>query len=709
MSFTPFSNRFLYGRGGHGTILIDLDPGAGRLPRVVHFGADLGPSPDFEAIVASEARPLWGARLDDPHPPCVLPGLEAGWFGMPAIGPVTAGVYSFAGAGKAESPELWEATLTFESRGSQGQLHLDFRLWRGQSVLGSRLRIADSDSHVTQAASLALPLPGYLSDVQTYGGDWAREFSVERVKLGAQALVLESRRGRPGHDRFPGLLLGEGGFGLTNGALYAVTLGWSGGGRLSVERLREGPVMAMAGPLFPEGDDAGSDMHGPWAYAAFGSHGSAELGRRMQDFVRTVIVPPTVTSKPRPVHYNTWEAIYFQHDEAVLKDLATRAAALGVERFVLDDGWFKGREHDRAGLGDWVADRNKYPDGLGPLIDHVTGLGLEFGLWVEPEMVSPDSDLARAHGDWLRREADGSLLLQRHQAVLDLTIPAVGDALFDALRRLLTLYPVSYLKWDMNRDLTGLDQTGKPGHRGYVEAVYALIDRVRAAHPLVEVEACASGGGRIDYGMLMRGERVWLSDSNDALDRFDIQAQALQFLPLAVTGSHVGPAACHITGRRLSLDLRAHVALFGHMGLELDIRTLGPAEVERLTAHIETYKRFRGLLHSGAAEEMACGHADHRALAVSDADGQMLVLVVRTGSARLGQGMCLRFARARFGQRYRLRTLGPISPSAEPCLSPALIDGTLILSGQVLAARGLDLFLPRPETSILLHIEPVLG
>ncbi|MEQ1867273.1 MAG: alpha-galactosidase, partial [Micropepsaceae bacterium] len=469
--------------------------------------------------------------------------------------------------------------------------------------------------------------------------------------------------------------------------VYGVTLGWSGSHRLSVERLREGDVVVQAGAL---------DNESPWAYATYSPRGLNGAMQAFHAFARERIVPKNVAAKPRPVHYNTWEAIYFKHDEVTLRSLADRAAAVGAERFVLDDGWFKGRDHDRAALGDWTADPNKYPQGLRPLIAHVRKLEMEFGLWVEPEMVNPDSDLARAHPDWIRRDSDGGLVLQRHQAVLDLANPDVVEYLFAALSGLLAAHEISYLKWDMNRDLTG------GGHGAYVRALYALIDRLRAAHPGVEVEACASGGGRCDFGMLARAERVWVSDSNDALDRFAIQRNASLFLPPEVCGAHVGPAACHITGRRLSLDLRAHVAMFGHMGLELDLRELSGSDGERLAAHIANYKRFRSLLHSGRVWRIAVDE-DHAAIGVTAEDrSRALLLFVRTGSAALGRGAVLKVPGLADDAPYQVSAVAPVAASVERALAPALKDGSLALTGRVLAAHGLDLYLPRPESSLLL-------
>ncbi len=696
--------RWFYLRGGEASLLIDVAPVSGALPRVAHFGSDLGEDPDFEALAAAAPVPLWGARLDVPCPPCVLPGMEGGYFGLSALAPAHTQGWSFDGIDEDDDG----LTLRFDMQGQHAtRIEIDFWL-SDNGVLQTRTRAADLPDGLTWLAALALPLPQWTHEVLSFGGDWAREFALHRQTLVNGAAVFESRRGRPGHDRFPGLIAGSAGFADDSGEVYAVTLGWSGSHRLSVERLREGEVIVQAGELMPDSDIIDEAYESPWAYAAFSGRGLNGVMHTLHAFLRERIIPKSVAKKPRPVHLNTWEAVYFDHDRDALRALATRAAELGVERFVLDDGWFKGRAHDRSGLGDWIPDRGKYPDGLAPLIDHVRGLGLEFGLWVEPEMVNPDSDLARAHPHWLRREADGSLLLQRNQAVLDLSEPEIVEHLFDTLRALLAAHPITYLKWDMNRDLTGVSRSGMPGHGAYVRALYDLIDRLRAAYPSVEIESCASGGGRADWGIASRTERVWTSDSNDALDRFDIQRNAFLFLPPEILGAHVGPAACHITGRRLSLDLRAHVAMYGHMGLELDVRALSGAETTRLKAHIANYKRFRGLLHSGRVWRLNLDDPDHGAVGVTSGDKrQALFLLVRRTSEAIGRGVNLRFPGLAADGRYRVTPVAPISPSAEQCLGPVLRSGDLVLTGNILMARGLDFFLPRPESSLLLHLERV--
>jgi alpha-galactosidase len=264
---------------------------------------------------------------------------------------------------------------------------------------------------------------------------------------------------------------------------------------------------------------------------------------------------------------------------------------------VLDDGWFHGRHDDTSSLGDWWADTQKYPNGLLPLATHVISLGMEFGLWVEPEMINPDSELYRAHPDWALQIADRPLLAARNQLVLDLTRLDVIEYLYEKIAALLGTVPIRYLKWDHNRDLTTAGT--RPAYRQQVQAAYALMARIRTAFPHVEIEACAGGGGRIDAGILAHCHRFWTSDCIDAVSRVVMQRGFLQFMPPELMGAHVGTAPAHSTGRSQSMDFRASVALPGHFGVELDVRKISGAERAVLKQWIATYKTHRTILHQG--------------------------------------------------------------------------------------------------------------
>lgn len=454
-----------------------------------------------------------------------------------------------------------------------------------------------------QCAAITMPLPGHLPFIRGFEGRWAGEFQTRRTARHMGAYVRENRRGRTSHDSFPALVLESENCTENQGEALALHLGWSGNHRLLAEDLADGRGYAQLGELFFPGEITlapGETYRSPEVFIAASSTGRNGLSHCFHRYVRRNLLRPERQATPRPVHFNSWEAVYFNHDMDSLKALADEAAAVGAERFVLDDGWFRHRRHDRAGLGDWYVDETIYPQGLGPLIDHVQARGLEFGLWVEPEMVNPDSDLYRAHPDWVLSAAPTPQIPFRHQLTLDLTRLEVAAYLYERLDALLSAYPIAYLKWDMNRDsFHPGDRQGRAAMHRQTRALYALIDRLRATHPKVEIESCASGGGRADFGILARTDRIWTSDSNDALDRLSIQKGFSLFFPAEVMGAHVGPADCHITRRRLPMETRAAVALFGHMGMEVDLRQENGADKTVLRAAIALHKRHRALIHSG--------------------------------------------------------------------------------------------------------------
>ncbi len=480
-------------------------------------------------------------------------------------------------------------------------------------------------------AAGVFPLPG--DDLLRFSGRWTREFQTERIRLGGGLLGQENRTGRTSHHSPPFMVAGQPGFGEGHGAVTGWHLAWSGDHRIFCERLRDGRAQVQLGELFGPGEmvlEPGETYAAPKVFGARSDLGLNGLSDRFHPFVRQQIL---TKRGPRPVQFNGWEAVYFDQDAERLKALAAAAALVGAERFVLDDGWFRGRRDDTAGLGDWSPDPEHYPQGLGPLIDHVRALGLEFGLWVEPEMANADSDLLRAHPGWVLGEPDRVQPLGRGQYALDLTRPEIADHIFGQLDRLLTDHPVAYLKWDMNRDLThGVSGGRRAAHRQVV-AVYALIDRLRAAHPAVEIESCASGGARADYEILRRTDRIWTSDCNDPIERQRIQRAFSIFFPPEVMGAHVGPADSHTTARTTSLELRALTALFGHFGIEADITRFSDRDREFLADAVALHKRLRPVLHGGRMARLE--HGDPGLIAFSVAgDDTVLVSVAQLETPR---------------------------------------------------------------------------
>ena len=404
------------------------------------------------------------------------------------------------------------------------------------------------------------------------------------------------------------MVLGVPGFGFRSGEVWGVHLGWSGNQRYLAERLPEGAgghgAVLGAGELLRPGEirlGPGDEYVGPTTYFAYSADGLDGLAERFHRLIRSRAVHPAT---PRPLLLNTWEAVYFDHDLARLTRLAETAAATGVELFVLDDGWFAGRRDATAGLGDWTVDPTVWPHGLAPLVDAVHGLGMRFGLWVEPEMVNLDSDVAREHPDWILAPSAGLGPSARHQYVLDLGNDEAWQHVFEHLDALIGRYRLDFLKWDHNRDLLEAvsrapDGRDRPAVHVQTAAVYRLLDALRARHPGLEIESCASGGGRVDLGILERTDRVWASDTNDPYERQRIQRWTAQLLPPELIGAHVGGATSHTTARTTSRGFQLATALFGHAGIEADLAAAGAAELDELAAWTRMYRELRPLLHGG--------------------------------------------------------------------------------------------------------------
>lgn len=366
------------------------------------------------------------------------------------------------------------------------------------------------------------------------------------------------------------------------------------------ERLSTGEQVLGGGELLLPGEvvlGEGESYVSPWVYGSFGV-GLDEVAGRFHRFVRAL---PNHPGTDRPVTINVWEAVYFDHDLDRLVELAERAAAVGVERYVLDDGWFGSRRDDHSGLGDWTVSAQVWPEGLHPLVDRVQELGMQFGLWFEPEMVNMDSEVARAHPEWVMATGGRLPVESRFQQVINLGIPECYAYIRDAMFAILAEYRIDYIKWDHNRDLVdaGTQPGGRPGVREQTLAFYRLVDEIKAAHPGLEIESCASGGGRVDLGVLERTERVWVSDCIDPHERQEMHRWTTQLVPPELMGAHIASGESHTTGRTHDLDYRAATAVFGHLGIEWDLGKASAAELAELGAWIGFYKEHRGLLLGG--------------------------------------------------------------------------------------------------------------
>lgn len=522
-------------------------------------------------------------------------------------------------------------------------------------VLALSTRLTNTGASVLDVqwvAAGAVPLPPDAQRVRSFAGRHNQEFVPVEDVLTRSMWRRENRRGLTSHDCFPGAVAT-----CADGTAYGVQLGWSGNHVQQIDWIDDGRFQWQMGAWLAPGEvrlAPSASIDTPEMLATCSAEGVNGVAWAFHRAIRARLDWPGGAMAPRPVHLNTWEGFYFDHDLPALKELATDAAALGVERFVLDDGWFQRRDDDLRGLGDWWPDATKYPDGLAPLVNHVTGLGMEFGLWVEPEMVNPDSDLYREHPDWVLQIAGRPHITARNQLVLDMARPEVGAYLFEKIGHVLQDLPISYLKWDHNRDLTAAGQA--PRFRAQVLGAYGLMARLRAAFPHVEIEACAGGGGRIDAGIVRHTHRFWTSDCIDAVARVGIQRGFLQFMPPELMGSHVGTSPAHSTGRGQSMAFRAGVALPGHFGVELDVRQLSVAEKAELAAAIVRYKALRGQLHQG---RVWLGEAeDGLVWQAHGAADDLLLLLTRVAPASLRYPAPVRVPMLDPARRYRVEGEG---------------------------------------------------
>lgn len=679
------------------------------LPEIVHWGARLPPGVDVRPL-RDRARAI-NLLDEDIAEASIFPTVGTGLFRTPALVCHRAGRH-WSAAFTDVTIDLADSALKITARDQVARLRLvlDVALPSDGDVLTMRASMTNGGAvplTVRHLASGTIRIRPEATELRTYGGRWAHEFTEIRSALPDGSLLLENRRGRTSHDRFPLLIATTPGCTEQTGTAWGVHLGWSGNHQIVADRLGDGSLMVIAGELLMPGEVAlppKESMTTPTLYVAWSNAGMAGLSRAFQAYARAHLLKLPAT--PRPVTLNTWDGTHFAHDEARLTEEATAAATLGVERFVLDDGWMTGRDNDHKGLGDWMVDRGKYPNGLGPLARHVTSLGMQFGLWVEPEMANPDS-LALRHDPDAALAVDGRVSrLSRHQLVLDLSRASVWARVHGALDALLRELPIAYLKWDMNRDLVAAgDLQDRPAYRAQVLAVYALIDRLRADHPAVEIESCASGGARADWGILSRTQRIWTSDCNDALERLRIHRGASRVLPPEVMGAHVAASPNHQTGRRHTLAFRAAVALFGHFGIGLDPLTLSDDERTELAGWIALHKRLRPLLHSGlqVGVDQIDGCTIHGVVAP---DGARAVYLIAQEVNRMRPHPApLRLPGLLPEMRYRLRIMPPQVPiAALSGTHRALYGGGIVVAGATLVHAGMSPPPLWPETAIILDV-----
>ncbi len=433
-------------------------------------------------------------------------------------------------------------------------------------------------------------------------GQWNHEFNRDTTKIPYGKLVLESRRLTSSHQHSPAVILHEKGITEFSGLAYFCVLGWSGNWKISVEKNSFGLTRVVAGINdfdFSWNIQAGQEFFTPPMYIGAATGGFHEVSSRLHSLVNSHLIPRPGLQKK--VLYNSWEATQFEVDINHQKKLAQIAGDLGVELFVLDDGWFHGRKSDEAGLGDWWPDENKFPNGLKELSDFVHHLGMDFGLWIEPEMVNPDSDLYRHHPDWILHFPNREPTLARNQMILNITKPEVQTYLLDLMTKVINQTGVDFIKWDMNRNVS---EPGDPSKDGlfnkqiwvrYTQSFYYLWDQLRAQFPQIVFQSCSGGGGRSDYGMLTRADQIWVSDNTDPTERLTIQDGFSLFYPASVMEAWVTDMGPYYQ----SLDYRFFVSMMGVLGIGADINRWDEDQKRIARSWISRYKEFRSIIQQG--------------------------------------------------------------------------------------------------------------
>ncbi len=587
-----------------------------------------------DADVAWLARSVWpGASFDLAlgRAPTEWPTRGSGYYGTPAVcalnaqgndltkltyvsHQITKGKKKLEGLPAVYTEADEEATsLTIELRDElTGLIALaEYTVLEDLDALTRSLRLVNGGAErltLTHMQSASVPFYGCHYDLIHLNGAWARERQVVRTPLGHANVRVESQRGASGHEHNPFVALCEKTATEHSGQVWGMALMYSGS-FLATAEVNNFDGARLSIGLNPEVCrwqlDPGASFQAPEAIMVYSGQGLNGMSHIFHNVIRTRVVRGAWRDRPRPILINNWEATYFQFNEELILKIARAAKEIGVEMFVLDDGWFGKRDIDNCSLGDWVVDRRKLPGGIEGVAKKVNELGLRFGLWFEPEMVSPDSDLYRAHPDWCLHVDGRSRTEARQQLILDLSRREVQDYIINAVSSVLKSAPIGYVKWDMNRNMTEYfsgsqtpDRQMETQHR-YMLGLYRVIEEITSAFPEVLFEGCSGGGGRFDAGFLYYMPQIWTSDDTDPVERLTIQYGTSFVYPPSAMGAHVSASPNHQTGRVTAIRTRAEVALAGNFGFELDLNKLTPEELEACRQAVETVKAVRETLQQG--------------------------------------------------------------------------------------------------------------
>ena len=494
--------------------------------------------------------------------------------------------------------------ITLEDKISGVEVVLSYSVFDDYDVILRNTRIhniSDSTIEIDSAYSANLDIAKGNYDLIYFSGGWGREreFCRSEIQQGAK-IDISNARGGSGHTLNPFIMVSEHNADEDKGNVYGFSLIYSGNHSSMIECDQYGNIRVQQGInpfMFKWTLEKGESFVTPQCVMCYSENGIGGLSRELNDVYRTNLCRSKWADKDRPILINNWEATYFDFDEDKLLSIAKRAKEAGVELFVLDDGWFGTRNDDFSGLGDWTVNYDKLPSGIDGLAKKINDIGLKFGLWFEPEMVNPDSDLYRAHPDWAISVPNRISSLSRNQLILDLSRDDVCDYIITAVSDVLKSANIEYVKWDMNRPMTDMPYEGY-NHK-YTLGFYKIMDAITGAFPNILFEGCSGGGGRFDAGVLAYMPQIWTSDNSDAAARLKIQYATSMGYPVSAISAHVTAVPNHQNGRITSLKMRADTAYAGVFGYELDITKMSDTELAEIKKQVETDKKLRTLMRTG--------------------------------------------------------------------------------------------------------------
>lgn len=522
-----------------------------------------------------------------------------------------------------QATEAETLIITLKDDVAQLRLKLNYTIYQDYAtVIRSTTLINDSAEtvEINQLASQSLDFPNRSFELIHLNGAWGRERQLTREKIEIGTKVLDSKRGSSSHHQNPFVTLVEPTTTEFQGEAYGFCLVYSGNHQTVIEKdnySQTRVVMGMNPFNFAWQLPAGESFHSPEVVNVYSNQGLNQMSKTYHDLFNHHLIRGEHQLKERPVLINNWEATYFDFDDAKIHGIVDEAQALGIEMFVLDDGWFGERKDDHRSLGDWYEFEGKLEQGLEGIAQYVHDKGMKFGLWFEPEMISKDSDLHRAHPDWVLSVPGRPRSLSRQQHVLDFSRADVRDHIYQQMTAILDRVPIDYIKWDMNRNMTEVysllldpEMQGEVSHR-YILGLYEFMEKLTQAYPHILFESCSGGGGRYDAGMLYYMPQTWTSDNTDPIARLKIQYSTSLVYPISTMGAHVSAIPNHQTGRETSLDIRGNVAMSGVLGYELDLTTLSEEEKALIVKQVDFYKEHRQLLQFGDFVRLKCPYEEN--------------------------------------------------------------------------------------------------